>query len=66
MIAARTFSTLPHRGIVAVAIWLTFALSTSRAELVWSGGRWRVERFGTDTPGAGTECHRPGRDRGPG
>ena len=33
MIAARTFSTLAHRGIVAVAIWLTFALSMSRAEL---------------------------------
>ncbi|MGE0028014.1 MAG: hypothetical protein AB7I08_07550 [Thermoleophilia bacterium] len=27
------------------------AWSTSRAELVWSGGRWRVERFGVDTPG---------------
>ncbi len=27
------------------------AWSTSRAELVWSGGRWRVERFGSDTPG---------------
>ncbi|MGD9956674.1 MAG: hypothetical protein AB7V23_11445, partial [Candidatus Nanopelagicales bacterium] len=27
------------------------AWSTSRAALVWSGGRWRVERFGTDTPG---------------
>lgn len=27
------------------------AWATSRAELVWSGGRWRVERFGADTPG---------------
>jgi hypothetical protein len=27
------------------------AWSTSRAELVWSAGRWRVERFGTDAPG---------------
>jgi len=27
------------------------AWSTSRAELIWSGGRWRVERFGTDAPG---------------
>jgi hypothetical protein len=27
------------------------AWSTSRAELVWSAGRWRVERFGVDTPG---------------
>ena len=27
------------------------AWSTSRAELVWSARRWRVERFGADTPG---------------
>ena len=27
------------------------AWATSRAELVWSGGRWRVERFAPDTPG---------------
>jgi hypothetical protein len=27
------------------------AWATSRAELVWSAGRWRVERFGADTPG---------------
>lgn len=27
------------------------AWATSRAELFWSGGRWRVERFGADTPG---------------
>ena len=33
MIATRTFSTIRHRSVVAVAIWLTFALSTSRAEL---------------------------------
>lgn len=27
------------------------AWATSRAELVWAGGRWRVERFGQDVPG---------------
>jgi len=27
------------------------AWSTSRAELIWSSGRWRIERFGVDTPG---------------
>jgi hypothetical protein len=27
------------------------AWSTSRAELTWSRGRWRIERFGIDTPG---------------
>jgi hypothetical protein len=30
----------------SIAAW-----STSRAEMVWSGGRWRVERFGSDSPG---------------
>jgi hypothetical protein len=39
-----TLLATPERA--AIAAW-----STSRAELVWSGGRWRVERFGTDAPG---------------
>ena len=39
-----TLLATPERAPIA-------AWSTSRAELVWSGGRWRVERFGTDTPG---------------
>ncbi|MGE3138915.1 MAG: hypothetical protein AB7O53_05565 [Thermoleophilia bacterium] len=39
-----TLLATPERAPIA-------AWSTSRAELVWSGGRWRVERFGVDTPG---------------
>ena len=39
-----TLLATPERAPIA-------AWSTSRAELVWSGGRWRVKRFGTDTPG---------------
>lgn len=39
-----TLLATPERAPIA-------AWSTSRAELVWSGGRWRVERFGSDTPG---------------
>lgn len=39
-----TLLATPERAPIA-------AWSTSRAELVWSGGRWSVERFGTDTPG---------------
>jgi len=39
-----TLLATPERAPIA-------AWSTSRAELIWSGGRWRVERFGTDTPG---------------
>lgn len=49
-------------GRASVAVWqLTLlatperepigAWSTSRAELSWVGGRWRVERFGSDVPG---------------
>ncbi len=39
-----TLLATPERAPIA-------AWSTSRAELLWSGGRWRVERFGVDTPG---------------
>lgn len=39
-----TLLATPERAPIA-------AWSTSRAEVVWSGGRWRVERFGFDTPG---------------
>jgi len=39
-----TLLATPERAPIA-------AWSTSRAELAWSGGRWRVERFGTDAPG---------------
>ena len=39
-----TLLATPERAPIA-------AWSTSRAELIWSGGRWRVERFGTDAPG---------------
>lgn len=39
-----TLLATPQRAPIA-------AWSTSRAEMAWSGGRWRVERFGTDTPG---------------
>ncbi|WP_217921938.1 hypothetical protein [Miltoncostaea oceani] len=39
-----TLLATPERAPIA-------AWSTSRAELVWTGGRWRVERFGVDTPG---------------
>lgn len=39
-----TLLATPERAPIA-------AWSTSRAELIWSGGRWRVERFGADTPG---------------
>lgn len=39
-----TLLATPERAPIA-------AWSTSRAELAWSGGHWRVERFGTDTPG---------------
>jgi hypothetical protein len=39
-----TLLATPERAPIA-------AWSTSRAEVVWSGGRWRVERFGVDTPG---------------
>ena len=39
-----TLLATPERAPIA-------AWSTSRAELVWSGGRWRVERFGVDAPG---------------
>lgn len=31
---------------VPIAAW-----STSRTELIWMDGRWRVERFGSDSPG---------------
>lgn len=39
-----TLLATPERAPIA-------AWSTSRAELAWSGGRWTLERFGTDTPG---------------
>lgn len=39
-----TLLATPERAPIA-------AWSTSRAELIWAGGRWRVERFGTDAPG---------------
>jgi hypothetical protein len=39
-----TLLATPERAPIA-------AWSTSRAELVWAGGRWRVERFGVDAPG---------------
>lgn len=39
-----TLLATPERA--SIAAW-----STSRAELAWSGRRWRVERFGVDTPG---------------
>ncbi len=39
-----TLLATPERAPIA-------AWSTSRADLVWSGERWRVERFGVDTPG---------------
>jgi hypothetical protein len=39
-----TLLATPERAPIA-------AWSTSRAELAWSRGRWRVERFGVDTPG---------------
>lgn len=39
-----TLLATPERA--SIAAW-----STSRAELIWSGARWRVERFGIDTPG---------------
>lgn len=45
----------------AIAAW-----STSRAELVWSGGRWRVERFGVDTPGPTPAVTAPSAANAPG
>jgi hypothetical protein len=56
----RVESFTPARA--SVAIWQVTVLatperqpigawSTSRAELVWADGGWRVERFGTDVPG---------------
>lgn len=39
-----TLLATPERAPIA-------AWSTSRAEMVWAGGRWRVERFGVDAPG---------------
>lgn len=39
-----TLLATPERAPIA-------AWSTSRAEVAWSGGHWRVERFGTDSPG---------------
>ena len=42
------------------------AWSTSRAELVWSGGRWRVERFGVDTPGPTPAVTAPSAANAPG
>jgi hypothetical protein len=49
-------------GRATVAVWQVTVLatperepigawSTSRAELVWADGAWRVERFGSDAPG---------------
>lgn len=41
------------------------AWSTSRAELAWSRGRWRVERFGTDVPGPAPSVTAPATTAGP-
>ncbi len=49
-------------GRASVAVWQLTVLatperepigawSTSRAELIWADGGWRVERFGSDVPG---------------
>ena len=64
-------------GRATVAIWQVTLLatperapiaawSTSRAELVWSDGRWRVERFGTDTPGPVPSVTAPATTAAPG
>ncbi len=54
-----TLLATPERAPIA-------AWSTSRAELVWSGGRWRVERFGTDTPGPVPSVTAPATTAAPG
>lgn len=54
-----TLLATPERA--AVAAW-----STSRAELSWSGGRWRVERFGVDTPGPAPSVTAPAAPTKPG
>mgnify|MGYP001199881016 CR=1 FL=1 len=41
------------------------AWATSRAELVWSGGRWRVKRFAPDTPGPTPAVIAPGTSTPP-
>ena len=64
-------------GRATVAIWQVTLLatperapiaawSTSRAEVLWSGGRWRVERFGTDTPGPVPSVPAPAATAAPG
>lgn len=53
-----TLLATPERA--AIAAW-----STSRAELAWSGGRWRVERFGVDTPGPVPSVTAPAAPTGP-
>jgi hypothetical protein len=42
------------------------AWSTSRAELAWSRGSWRVERFGTDVPGPVPSVTAPATTEAPG
>ena len=54
-----TLLATPERAPIA-------AWSTSRAELVWSDGRWRVERFGTDTPGPVPSVTAPATTAAPG
>lgn len=54
-----TLLATPERA--SIAAW-----STSRAELVWSGRRWRVERFGVDTPGPVPSVSAPAAPTEPG
>lgn len=54
-----TLLATPERAPIA-------AWSTSRAELIWSGGRWRVERFGSDTPGPVPSVTAPATTAAPG
>jgi hypothetical protein len=54
-----TLLATPERAPIA-------AWSTSRAELVWSGGRWKVERFGTDSPGPTPSVTAPATTSAPG
>jgi hypothetical protein len=53
-----TLLATPERAPIA-------AWSTSRAELAWSGGRWRIERFGVDTPGPVPSVTAPAAPTGP-
>ncbi|MGD9734726.1 MAG: hypothetical protein AB7V58_03840 [Solirubrobacterales bacterium] len=53
-----TLLATPERAPIA-------AWSTSRAELAWSGGRWRVDRFGVDTPGPVPSVTAPAAPSGP-